>query len=223
MFGGVMDVPMVVWACIGRGWGSGAQHSQALQGIFMQFPGLKCVMPSTPHDAKGFMLAAIADPDPVLIIEHRHCFKYQSHVPEGPYQVPFGKGVVRREGSDVTIAAISHAAIEAQHAADALATMGIDAEVIDLRSLRPLDESIVLESLAKTGRLVVADTGWPRGGVAAEIAAIAVEKGFDSLRAPVQRVCSADTPTPSGYTLEQAFYSGSADIVEAAQRAMQAR
>lgn len=217
MFGGATCVPMVMWACIGKGWGSGAQHSQALQGTFMQYPGLKFVMPSTAYDAKGLMLAAIADDNPVMIMEHRHNFKYKDRVPEGAYTVPIGKGVVRREGDDVTIVAISHMVIEAQKAADHLATENISVEVVDLRSLRPLDKDIVLQSVSKTGRLVVADTGWTTGGVTAEIAALVAESAFEDLRAPVRRVACPDLPTPSGYTLEQGFYAGQEDIVRAAR------
>lgn len=215
MFGGAMSVPMVIWTCIGKGWGSGAQHSQALQGLFMQFPGLKFVMPSTAYDAKGLMLSAIADPNPVLIMEHRHTFNNKAHVPEELYYVPFGKGVVRREGTDVTIVSISQLAIESQRAAETLAEDGLNAEVIDLRSLRPLDESIVLKSIEKTGRLVVVDHGWPVGGVAAEISALVAEKGFYSLKAPIKRVTCMDVPTPSGYTLEDAYYPNQGDIIAA--------
>jgi len=215
MFAGAVSVPMVVWACIGRGWGSGAQHSQALQGTMMQYPGLKVVMPSTAYDAKGLMLAAIADPNPVLILEHRHNFKYKGAVPENTYTVPIGKGVIRRAGTDVTIVGISNMVNEALLAAEELATLRIDAEVIDLRSLRPLDDEIILSSLQRTGRLVVADSGWKTGGVAAEVAAIVVEKGWEFLKAPVRRVTCPDVPTPSGYTLEQAYYAGKDDIIEA--------
>ncbi len=125
MFAGAVSVPMVVWACIGRGWGSGAQHSQALQGTMMQYPGLKVVMPSTAYDAKGLMLAAIADPNPVLILEHRHNFKYKGAVPENTYTVPIGKGVVRRAGTDVTIVATSFMAYESVLAAEELEKEGI--------------------------------------------------------------------------------------------------
>ncbi len=217
MFAGAVNVPMVVWACIGRGWGSGAQHSQALQGTFMQYPGLKLVMPSTAYDAKGLMLAAIADENPVMIMEHRHNFKFKDRVPEGAYTVPIGKGVVRREGSDVTIVAIPNMVIEAQHAADHLATENISVEVVDLRSLRPLDKDIVIQSVSKTGRLVVADTGWTTGGVTAEIAALAAESAYEYLRAPVRRVACPDLPTPSGYTLEQGYYVDREDIIRAAR------
>ena len=217
MFGGAVNVPMVVWACIGRGWGSAAQHSQALQGLFMHVPGLRLVMPSTCYDAKGLMLSAIADDNPVIIIEHRYNFKHKGLVPECVYRVPLGKGVVRRPGKDVTLVAISYMAIEAYKAAEELAKDGIDAEVIDLRTLRPLDEEIILTSVAKTGRMVVADTGWRTGGVCAEIMALVAEKGFASLKAPVRRVTSPDVPTPAGYTLEEAFYTGMPEIVAAAR------
>jgi pyruvate dehydrogenase E1 component beta subunit len=217
MFGGAMHVPLVVWACIGRGWGSAAQHSQALQGLFMHVPGLKLVMPSTCYDAKGLMLSAIADDNPVIIMEHRGNFKYKGLVPEPMYRVPIGKGVVRKPGKDVTLVAISHMAIEAYKAAEELAKDGIDAEVIDLRTLRPLDEEIILTSVKKTGRLVAADTGWRTGGVCAEIASFVAEKGFAFLRAPVRRVASPDVPTPAGYTLEEAFYAGMPGIVAAAR------
>lgn len=215
MFGGKANVPLTMWACTGRGWGSAAQHSQALQGLFLHVPGLKLVMPSTAYDAKGLLLSAIADPNPVLVLEHRWNFKHKGLVPERVYQVPIGKGAIRRRGRDVTIAGISHMAIEAFHAAEELAKEGIDAEVIDLRSLRPLDESLLLESVEKTGKLVVADTGWKTGGVTAEVSAVVSEKGFDFLRAPVRRVACPDLPTPAGFTLENAYYAGRADIASA--------
>lgn len=217
MFGGAVNVPLVVWACIGRGWGSAAQHSQALQGLFMHVPGLKLVMPSTCYDAKGLMLSAIADDNPVIIIEHRYNFKHKGLVPKHVYRIPLGKGVVRRHGKDVTLVAISYMALEAYKAAEELAKDGIDVEVIDLRTLRPLDEEIILTSVKKTGCMVVADTGWKTGGVTAEIAAVAAEKGFASLKAPIRRVTSPDVPTPAGYTLEEAFYTGMPEIVAAAR------
>ncbi len=223
MFGGAQSVPLVVWACIGRGWGSGAQHSQALHGLFMQFPGLKCVMPSTAADSKGLMLAAIEDPNPVLIIEHRHAFKYKSAVPPEAKRVRIGRGVIRRPGRDVTIASISHMAIESAIAAQSFAGRGIDCEVLDLRSLRPLDEELIVESVSRTGRLVVADLGWPRAGFAAEVAAIAAERAFDRLKAPVVRVTCPDTPTPSGNTLEDAFYPGRDQVERAVLQVMGAQ
>ena len=215
MFGGAVNVPLVIWACIGRGWGSAAQHSQALQGLFMHVPGLKLVMPSTCFDAKGLMLSAIADNNPVIILDHRFNFKHNGLTPEHVYRVPLGKGVVRRPGRDVTLVASSYMVTESFHAAEQLSVEGIEAEVIDLRTLRPLDEEIILSSVARTGRLVVVDCGWKTGGAAAEIAALVSEKGFSFLKAPVRRVTSPDIPTPAGYTLEEAFYRGAEDIVAA--------
>jgi pyruvate dehydrogenase E1 component beta subunit len=220
MFGGAVNVPVVIWTCIGRGWGSAAQHSQALQGLFMHIPGLKLVMPSTCYDAKGLLLAAVADPNPVLIIEHRFNFRQKGQVPEDLYQVPLGRGALRRPGKDVTVVAISHLVLEAFHAAQELAAEGIDVEVIDPRTLRPLDEDLILNSVAHTGRLVVADTGWKTGGVTAEIAALVAEKGFAFLQAPVQKVAAPDLPTPAGFTLEEAFYFGKDQIKKAIYKAL---
>ncbi|MCP4674614.1 MAG: alpha-ketoacid dehydrogenase subunit beta [Deltaproteobacteria bacterium] len=222
MFGGKVKVPLTVWTCIGRGWGSAAQHSQALQGLFMHVPGLKLIMPSTAYDAKGLMLSAIADNNPVLIMEHRYNFRHRGLVPERIYEVPIGKGVVRREGRDVTIVAISHMVTEAHAAAEELAKDGIDAEIVDPRTLRPLDEEIILSSVAKTGRLVVADTGWKTAGVTAEISAVVFEKGFHFLKSPVARVACPDLPTPAGYTLENAFYAGKEEIVCAVREVVKA-
>ena len=219
MDNGQTTVPMVVWAAIGRGWGSGAQHSQSIQGLLLGVPGLKIVMPSTPYDAKGLMLAAIADNNPVLIFEHRWLMKKDGAVPEGLYTVPLGQGVYRRRGKDVTIVGASHALEVALQAAGKLADEGIDAEVIDLRTLKPLDEQIIAESLKKTGRLLVVDTGWAMGGVCAEIGCLAAEKWFHHLKAPVCRVGLPDVPTPAGYTLEQ-FYYPDAQKISAVVREM---
>lgn len=219
MDNGQTTVPMVVWAAIGRGWGSGAQHSQAIQGLLMGVPGLKIVMPSTPADAKGLLLSAIADNNPVLVFEHRWLMKKDGIVPEGFYQVPIGKGVYRRRGRDVTVVGASHAIELAGQAAAQLATEGLDVEVIDLRTLKPLDEAIIEESLTKTGRLVVVDTGWAMGGVCAEIGCLAAEKWFHLLKAPIRRIGLPDIPTPAGFTLEQ-FYYPSVDRMKAVMQAM---
>jgi pyruvate dehydrogenase E1 component beta subunit len=206
MDNGQTIVPMVVWAAIGRGWGSGAQHSQAIQGMLLGVPGLKIVMPSTPFDAKGLMLAAIEDNNPVLIFEHRWLMRKDGIVPEGFYTVPLGKGVYRRRGGDLTITGASHTLELALQAANQLAGEGIEADVIDLRTLKPLDEAIVEESVRKTGRLLAVDTAWAIGGVCAELGCLAAEKWFKHLRAPVRRIGLPDIPTPAGYTLEQFFY-----------------
>ena len=221
MFGGQVNVPLVIWSCIGRGWGSAAQHSQALQGVFMHIPGLKLIMPSTCFDAKGLLIAAIGDPNPVIILEHRFNFKQQGVVPEEMYGVPIGKGVVRRPGKDVTVVAISHLVLEAFNAAQELAAEGLEVEVIDPRTLRPLDEDLILNSVAKTGRLVIADSGWKTGGVTAEIGAMVAEKGFDLLKAPIIRLACPDLPTPAGYSLEEAYYIGKEDIMKAVRQLLQ--
>ncbi|MFZ5649374.1 MAG: alpha-ketoacid dehydrogenase subunit beta [Bacillota bacterium] len=221
MFGGKVKVPLVIWSVIGRGWGSAAQHSQALHGLFMHIPGLKLAMPSRPYDAKGLLISAIADNNPVLVMEHRWCFKQAGHVPEGLYSIPFGQGVIRRAGKDITVVAISHMVIEALKAADQLQALGIDTEVIDPRTLKPLDEVIILNSVQKTGRLIIADVGWKTGGAGAEIAAIAAEKGHGFLKAPVKRVACPDVPTPASYMLEQAFYPDSAGIINCARKMME--
>jgi len=212
MFGGAVSVPLVIWACIGRGWGSAAQHSQALQGLFMHIPGLKLVMPSTCFDAKGLMLSAIKDNNPVIILEHRFNFRQKGFVPKDMYTIPIGKGVIRRQGSDITVIAISHLVTESFEAAQDLAKEGIDTEIIDPRTLRPLDEELILESVTKTGRIVVVDTGWKTGGVAAEISALATEKAFKFLRAPIIRITPQDVPTPAGYTLEDVYYINKENI-----------
>lgn len=218
MFGGAKSVPLVIWACIGRGWGSAAQHSQALQGLFAHIPGLKVVMPSTCFDAKGLMLSAIKDENPVIIIEHRFNFKQRGFVPKDPYTVPIGKGAVRRMGKDLTIIALSHLSTDAYFAAAELGEEGIDVEVIDLRTLKPFDDEIILDSVSKTGRVVIADTGWKSYGVTAELAAFVSEKAFGLLRAPVERLACPDLPTPAGYTLEEAYYLGKDNIKAAVKK-----
>lgn len=203
---GQTRVPLVIWSAIGRGWGSGAQHSQAVQGLLLGVPGLKIVMPGTPYDAKGLMLAAIADNNPVLIFEHRWCMRNKGHVPEGIYHVPLGKGVYRRNGHDLTIVGTSHALEIAIEAVDEVAAEGITADVIDLRTLKPLDEEIILESVKRTGKILVVDTGWEIGGVCAEIGCLVAEKAFYDLKAPVRRIGLPDIPHPAGFALEHYFY-----------------
>ena len=221
MFGGCSTgVPLVIWACVGRGWGGAAQHTQTLQGLFMHIPGLRLVMPTTPYDAKGLLITSIAEQNPVIILEHRWLFKQTGHVPEGLYSIPFGRGVIRRQGKDVTIVAISHMVVETMAAVPELGKQGIDAEIIDPRTLKPLDEALILESVKKTGRLVVADTGWKTGGAGAEIAALVAEKAFKYLKSPVKRIGSLDIPTPSSSVLETAFYPGKANVVAACAELM---
>jgi pyruvate/2-oxoglutarate/acetoin dehydrogenase E1 component len=206
MDSGQTSVPLVIWAAIGRGWGSGAQHSQAIQGLLIGVPGLKIVMPSTPYDAKGLLLAAIADNNPVLVFEHRWLMKKDGVVPEEPYMVPIGKAICRRRGRDITVVGASHAIELAERAADEVSRVGVDVEVIDLRTIKPLDHETIIESVGRTGRLLVVDTGWAIGGVCAEVAAVVAERAFDALRSPVRRIGLPDVPTPAGKTLEGYYY-----------------
>jgi pyruvate dehydrogenase E1 component beta subunit len=217
MSGGRLSVPITVRAIIGRGWGQAAQHSQSLQALFAHVPGLKVLMPSTPYDAKGLLIAAIEDDAPVLVLEHRWLYDQLGPVPEAPYRVPIGEAAVIRTGGDVTIVALSHMVVEARKAASVLEGEGIEAEVLDLRSLAPLDAPAILASVRKTGRLIVADHAWKTCGVAAEVAALAAEGALDALRAPVRRVVLPDTPTPCAAPLEKLYYPGATEIAAAAR------
>ena len=220
MFGGHVKVPLVIWSVIARGWGSAAHHSQALQGLFMHVPGLKLVMPSTAYDAKGLLISSIIDNNPVIIFGHRWLFNHTGYVPEHLYSIPLGKGVIKKPGKDVSIVGVSYMVIEALRAAEELQGKGIDAEVVDPRTLKPLDEELILNSIQKTGRLIIADTGWKTGGVAAAIGAMVAEKGFDYLRAPIRYVTCPDVPTPASYVLEAKFYPGKNEIIDCARKMM---
>lgn len=184
----------------------------------MHIPGLKVVMPSTAYDAKGLLIASVYDGNPVIYIDDRWLYNERSDVPQEAYRVPLGKGVVRREGSDVTIVAISYMNVEARKAAAVLAEEGIECEIVDPRTLKPLDEEIIYESVAKTGRLVVADGAWRSCGAAGEIAALVAENAFDSLQAPIQRVTLAEAPAPASAPLEKAYYPWADDIVAAVKK-----
>ena len=212
---GKQSVPVTIRAIVGRGWGQGCQHSQSLQSLFAHIPGLKVLMPSTPYDAKGLLLSAIRDNDPVIFIEYRRLYEETGDVPEEPYTLPIGKGVVRCEGKDVTVVAISYMVLESLRASAILEKRGIDVELVEPRTLKPFDEAIVLESVRKTGRLVIADTGWKTCGMAAEVAALVAEKAFSALKAPIRRVTLPDIPTPTSTFLEKAFYPGPEAIIRA--------
>jgi len=214
MNGGKLSVPVVIWGIINRGGEQGAQHSQALQSLFAHIPGLKVVMPSTPADAKGLLLAAINDPNPVIYIDDRWLYGLEDDVPEEYYETPIGKGIRRKSGSDISMVSISYMAYESLQAAKDLEKVGIDVDLVDLRSLKPLDEEIILDSVEKTGRLVVIDGGWRSFGAAAEIAAIVAEKGFKYLKAPVRRITLPDIPAPASSSLETAYYPKAVDIVK---------
>jgi pyruvate dehydrogenase E1 component beta subunit len=213
MFGGQLSVPITIWGIINRGGEQAAQHSQALQSMFTHIPGLKVVMPSTPYDAKGLLITSIEDGNPVLYIDDRWLYKLVGEVPEEIYSVPIGKGILRRKGKDVTIAATSYLVHEAVKAAENLNEEGTDVEIVDLLSLKPLDKSLLLESVKKTGRLVIVDGGWKTCGIAAEISAIVTESIFEYLQAPILRVSLPDTPAPASSALEKVYYPTAEDIV----------
>lgn len=220
MFGGQVNIPVTIRAIINRGGEQAAQHSQSLQAMFMHVPGLKVVMPSTAYDAKGLLIAAIEDENPVIYIDDRWLYPHKGEVPEEMYRVPIGKGAIRRQGKDATVVATSYMVYESVRAAERLDREGIDVEVVDLRSLKPLDEELIYESVRKTGRLVVADAGWKTCGVAAEVAALVAGNVFRHLKAPVLRVTLPDTPAPSSSALEKAFYPEADSVVSAVRTTM---
>lgn len=217
MFDGKLSVPMVVRMIVGRGWGQGPQHSQSLQAMFAMVPGLKVVMPTTAYDAKGLIIAAIEDDNPVLFIEHRWLHHVPDSVPDHSYRVPIGQARILHEASDVTVAAFSYMAFEALIAAKSMvAEMGVGLEVIDMRTVRPLDIESVLASVRKTGRLIVADTAFRTGSIAGELISQVVERAFSSLKAPPVRIASPDFPTPTSPFMAEHYYPGPQTIADAA-------
>ena len=223
MLGGEASVPVVFRLPAGSGTGAAAQHSQSIEAWFGHVPGLKVLQPATPEDAKGMLLAALADPDPVMIFEHKLLYKMKGAVPEGYYTTPIGKALVRRAGTDVTIVAGSIMLHRALEAAERLANDGISAEVIDLRSIRPIDHETILASVRKTGRLMVVYEGVTAFGVGAEISAMVAESdAFDFLDAPILRLGAADAPVPYNPDLERASVP-QADTIEAAARRLTRR
>ena len=220
MFNGQMRVPMVIRAPGGGGRQLGATHSQTPDAIFAHFPGLKVVAPGTPADAKGLLKAAIRSEDPVLFIEHATLYQTRGEVPEGEYIVPIGKSTVQRPGKDVTIVTYSKMLELSLKAADELAKEGIEAEIVDLRSLRPLDMGPVIESFKKTNRAVVVEEGWPSYGVGSEVATRIYEQAFDYADAPVKRVAQKEVPLPYNRTLEQMALPHVEDIVAAVKEVL---
>ncbi len=221
MNGGKVSVPVVIWGIINRGGEQAAQHSQALHAMFAHVPGLKVVMPSTPYDAKGLMIAAIEDDNPVVFIDDRWLYGIEDNVPEKVYRVEIGKGIVRKKGNDVTVVAISYMASEAMKAAEKLSGENIlDLEVIDLRSAKPIDKQIILDSLKKTGHLIIVDGGWKTCGLSAEVAAIVMEEGYEYLKGPLKRITLPDAPAPASSVLEKEYYPSSETITEAIKQYM---
>lgn len=218
MSGGQFAFPLVAIAMTGGGWTVGAQHNHNVESWFVHSPGLKVVMPSTAADFKGLLKAAIRDDNPVLFFVDLALGFEPGEVPDGEHVVPLGKAVTRREGRDVTLISYAKTVNHCLQAADDLAKAGISAEVIDLRSLKPLDEKAILASTRKTGRVLVVHEASRMCGVGAEVAAIIAEKAFDALKAPVVRLTGPDAPAPSSYVLEQAFIPQPGAIVEAVRK-----
>ena len=220
MFGGKVNMPLVVRAPFGAGGGVAAQHSQSFEAWFNHIPGLKVVAPITPYDVKGMLKAAIRDDNPVMFFEHKRSYQMKGEVPSGDYIVPFGKAAIRREGSDVTIVSYSMMSIRAQNAAEELAKQGISCEVIDLRSILPLDYETVMNSIAKTNRVVVCQEANLRGGLAADIVAEIIDRGFDLLDAPPVRVGAPNVPMPYNAGLEAICIPDEQNIKEAVMKVM---
>jgi pyruvate/2-oxoglutarate/acetoin dehydrogenase E1 component len=213
-YAGGASVPMVLRAPFGAGTSSGLQHSQSLEAWFMHSPGLKVMMPATPADAKGLLKTAIRDDDPVIFLEHRLLYATKGEVPAGEYTVPLGKAAVSREGSDVTVVATAMMVHKALEAAGQLEKEGIEVEVLDLRSLLPLDEEAIIQSVSKTGKLLIVHEACRTGGMAGEIAAIVAKEAFGYLDAPIERITAPDTPVPFSAPMEKFFIPQIPEIVE---------
>jgi pyruvate dehydrogenase E1 component beta subunit len=217
MFGGQARLPLTIRVAMGSGLSAAAQHSGTLYSIYTHLPGIKVVVPSTPYDAKGLLLESIFDDGPVMFFEHLKLYVARGPVPEEPYRIPLGVADIRRSGGDVTIVAVSAMVERALEAAETLEAAGTSAEVIDPRTLSPLDEATIVGSVEKTGALVVVDESPPRCSVASEIAALVSERAFDFLNGPVRRVTAPDTPVPFTPTLEAAYAPSVQAIVDAVE------
>ena len=218
MFGGKARTPLVIRTMYGAGLRAAAQHSQALYPVFTHIPGLKVVTPSSPYDAKGLLIQAIRDDDPVIFCEHKVLYTLEGEVPEEPYTVPFGEANFVREGDDVTIVAVGRMVHHALDAAKGLAKDGISVEIVDPRTTSPLDADSIVESVEKTGRLVVVDESSPRCGFAADVAALVAREAFSALKAPVQTVTPPHTPVPFSGVLEDMYVPSAERISEAVRK-----
>jgi acetoin:2,6-dichlorophenolindophenol oxidoreductase subunit beta len=217
--GGALKAPMVIRAVIGRGWGQAFQHSKSMQSVFAHIPGLKVVMPSSAYDAKGLLAAAIRDDNPVVFLEHRWLYWVEGNVPSEPYEVPLGKARVVRQGKDITIVATSWMNVEASKAAEILsAKQGIEVEIIDPRTIYPLDEEAIIQSVRKTHHCIAADYDWEFCGFSAEVAALVSEQCFGKLKSPVTRIAFPHTHCATTRPLENAFYPNAVDIIRAIEK-----
>jgi pyruvate/2-oxoglutarate/acetoin dehydrogenase E1 component len=220
MFGGKAKVPLVIRTTVGAGLGAAAHHSQMLHSIFTHIPGLKVAMPSGAYDAKGLLIGAIRDDDPVIFMEHKGLYEQTEDVPDEPYTVPFGEANFLTDGNDVTVVAFSKMVQTALQASDALLKEGVRIELIDPRTTSPFDDDSVLESVEKTGRAVIVDEGHPRCGLAADVAALIANKAFGALKAPIELVTAPHAPVPFAPTLEKAFLPNADKVVAAVRRVM---
>jgi acetoin:2,6-dichlorophenolindophenol oxidoreductase subunit beta len=221
MFGGKATTPVVIRCMIGGGFRAAAQHSQILYNVFTHIPGLKCAVPSSPYEAKGLLIQAIRDDDPVMFFEHKMLYDIEEDVPQEAYAIPFGEANVLRDGKDVTVVALGRMVMLANQAADKLAREGISCEVIDPRTTSPLDRDTILESVENTGRLVVVDEAHPRCSMATDIAALVAQEAFDALKAPVQMVTAPHTPVPFSPALEDLYLPNADKIVAAVHKIKQ--
>jgi len=220
MFGGKAKIPMVMRTTCGAGIGAAAQHSQCLEAMFMHLPGLKVAMPSTPYDAKGLLIESIRDDNPVVFLEHKMLYGLEGDVPEGDYAIPFGQADIKREGRDVTVVATANMVHTALSAAEKLDAEGISVEVLDPRTLYPLDEKGIIESVIKTHRLVIIHEEVKFAGSGAEIAALVAEEAFDYLDAPIVRVAAPFCPVPFSQPLEQAYIPSEQQLIDAVKKVM---
>ncbi|WP_339775521.1 alpha-ketoacid dehydrogenase subunit beta [uncultured Thalassospira sp.] len=221
MFGGKAQTPVVIRAMCGAGFRAAAQHSQMLTPLFTHIPGLKVVCPSNAYDTKGLLIQAIRDNDPVIFLEHKNLYASTCDVPEEPYTIPFGEANIVREGGDVTIVTYGQMVQRAEQAADMLKKDGIEAEIIDLRTLSPIDMDTVLESVEMTGRLVCVDEAHPRCSIAADVAANVAQDGFNDLKAPIQMVTAPHSPVPFSPSLEDIYIPSAQSIADAARKTME--
>lgn len=216
-----IKIPFVIKAIIGRGWGQGFQHSKSLHSIFSHIPGLKVVMPTTPRDAKGLLISSIRDNNPIIFIEHRWLFWQEAEVPEESFAIPLGKANIIKNGKDLTIVATSWMNVEALQAAQILKRKNVSVEIIDPRTIFPLDEETIIKSVKKTGHCIIADNDWLYCGFASELAAMISEKCFKELKAPVKRIGFAPTPCPTARHLENNFYPTAKKIIKEAENILE--
>ena len=214
---GTLKVPMVIRGVIGRGWGQGFQHSKSAYSIFAHIPGLKVVLPTTPRDAKGLLISAIRDDNPVIFIEHRWLYWQEEEVPDEPFTIPLEDANILREGKDITVVATSWVNVEALEASEILGRRGVSVEIVDPRTIAPFNDEIIIKSVKKTGHCIVADCDWLNCGFSAEVAARVSEKCFGKLKSPVCRIGLAPTPCPTVRHLENEFYPNAAKIIRAAE------